>query len=1194
MKKRVNVNNYNFYFVIAVIILLFGAIFLFIVLYKFPMPGEGEGVLSNLGIFDEISCDNYDFISPENIIPYPQNYSYISCNEVIVNSSWKIYSEISNLDDNFSSNYLRDGIMNKTGNLINLEVLDISDVSDSNRIVIGNPNTNDKIREIAFDNGIEFDSEITKGFNQGYIILIKPNEILILGNSSKGSFYGMVSLKWLLKNNGGNIILPNTYIRDWPDLEVRGFYGGGIFDLGNGDIINTGLEGERWIEMLTMWKYNLFLSGISYLNPNPSESSIARMLERERFLKNRHIYTSVTLGPGGVTRFDKNLYEGIYAQNISAKFNDLDVAIIDKHYLIINNSDFEDDVNNDNIPDDWHISESNAGFYDNITNWTIDCTESRPGSLGSCSAKLSLSKELLGTSSSAFLKSGNDSSNMYYDVEPNKIYEISVWVKINDLTYPRLTQEQLTFVLYNSSGNQIYTESLFFNDIEEGVWVNPKNSFSTYNGESKIYIYSRTQGSNALEMWIDDLDVKELTTSAVNIIETNDTKIRVHNEDKTIEYVRDIDYTIEFIGELNATNPTDGRTVIINRVLSGSIPFEGDILLDYDFLPKMQQWRKEDKTFFDSLFYETYREKVLRPTLDNIKPDYVFVALDEIRGANRDSRSIKKDYENYEAFGYHFNDVVSMVHEYSPDSKVLIWDDMIIPFANGGNINYQLVHGGKSGKSWYGLDLIKRENVNMISWHYSILSMNNFVQNVPNLYNKYGFEMLVGPWNNTKNIKWWSNICYENNCPGMVDHEFFDSWDGAPIAANYSWNAVKENIGINSENIEICDGVDNDGDNIQEIYNWRNDTWPSNIDEGFNLTSDPFNCGSCENVCYYPRGFSQCVDGTCVFDSCFNEYYNANSDLSDGCECKKTSGGIEICDGIDNDCNGVIDDTGSSCDGNDPGDESPDESLGDIDGCSVNWSCSWGQCVNGIEKRECIDLNNCSILVRVIENRTCIENNDDSTIINMTNLSEDLSDDVESPIKFRIDWLNYLFYFIIIVMSLFVVLMIIIAIRKKIDNDIHKKDIFVNLRNGNYHKIHGSSSNKMLVKKSLMEKKKNNKNIIKEIRPVESKKFIKKDTIIDLRKNKDVGKTDVSKNMNKVSGSYLGNINRKDFKKSFKNNRIKEIKKDILDKESGRDVKKVSGKKSEKIFKKVIKKDKKKDYKKSDYYSGSGSLELPK
>jgi len=101
---------------------------------------------------------------------------------------------------------------------------------------------------------------------------------------------------------------------------------------------------------------------------------------------------------------------------------------------------------------------------------------------------------------------------------------------------------------------------------------------------------------------------------------------------------------------------------------------------------------------------------------------------------------------------------------------------------------------------------------------------------------------------------------------------------------------------------ESCDGLDNDCDGV--------------IDNGFDLSADPNNCGSCGTVCNFPYAIAICLDASCVIDTtqgndgCFPGHWDIDGDPSNGCEyaCQLTSGGTEICDNLDNDCNGVADD----------------------------------------------------------------------------------------------------------------------------------------------------------------------------------------------------------------------------------------------------------------------------------------------
>jgi len=826
-------------------------------------------------------------INPETIIPRPQIIEFYSCDIVNIDSSWKIFADLST-EDNFTAIYLSNKSQQKFS--LSFQAQDLSNLEPNKRIVIGNPNTNSVIAQLSYNNNIDINSILNKGFNQGYVLLIKPNEILVFANSTSGTFYGIVTLINLMNTSGSGIVFPNIKITDWPDFKYRFFYGGGSWYPTQ----------EDWIENLTMMKYNSWIGYLSSLGPSPSVSSINRMLARINLLKQRHFFTTVALTPISVRGYNANLHEGIWSQNISLRFNRSDIAELNETDFSINNSDFELDSDSDGIPDYWSQTINNSENY-----WYVDCTNAASGT---CSMKLNLSYNLAGTSSSAYLRTQN------YPIKPNKVYQYSVWAKKNaQNTKP---QTQVTFVIQNQT-SYLRTSSVVFED-NINLWKKYTNSFSSYSGEKYVYVYSRAQSTDALELWIDGLSIPEVDNKLFNIIETNDTTIEVWDENKTVKYIKDTDYTITNSGILNASGPWNGKKTIISRIPSGVIPANSKILVDYDFLPRMQQDSPEYISLSDPLVLDTFKWDIVNQTLSNINPDFVFIALDEIRGVNRDSRAKKRGFENYQILAYFIENVTKIIHSYNSNINVIMWDDMVSPFHNGGDEDYQVYYGGQKGKTWHALDLLNR-NLTMIAWWYGAKDYLNTITTAPELYNEYGFNFFAGPWNEPQNIRWWSYISYKHNAIGFIEHEYYDDIEDIPAAANYSWNAIKTYAEqCNPDYIEICDGIDNDCDNSYWFNSYTEKVWPTNIDENFNLSKDPFNCGSCGNICYYKNSLSSCDNGICRFDGCFRYYYDVNNNLADGCECSLTNNGTEICDSVDNNCDGVVDE---ACTSNNPDDD---------------------------------------------------------------------------------------------------------------------------------------------------------------------------------------------------------------------------------------------------------------------------------
>jgi hypothetical protein len=92
------------------------------------------------------------------------------------------------------------------------------------------------------------------------------------------------------------------------------------------------------------------------------------------------------------------------------------------------------------------------------------------------------------------------------------------------------------------------------------------------------------------------------------------------------------------------------------------------------------------------------------------------------------------------------------------------------------------------------------------------------------------------------------------------------------------------------------------------------------VDQGFDLQTDPNNCGGCGVTCTPgvpdPHGVIVCSGGACTVGACQAGYVDSDydgdpstdDDWQNGCELACTVTGNEICDGLDNDCSGVADD----------------------------------------------------------------------------------------------------------------------------------------------------------------------------------------------------------------------------------------------------------------------------------------------
>ena len=92
-----------------------------------------------------------------------------------------------------------------------------------------------------------------------------------------------------------------------------------------------------------------------------------------------------------------------------------------------------------------------------------------------------------------------------------------------------------------------------------------------------------------------------------------------------------------------------------------------------------------------------------------------------------------------------------------------------------------------------------------------------------------------------------------------------------------------------------------------ELCNERDDDCDGMTDEGFDLSSNPLHCGACGTVCRFPNAEVACNAGVCEVVACLPGFADLDGAL--GCEtmCPVFPVQPEDCNGIDDDCDGMID-----------------------------------------------------------------------------------------------------------------------------------------------------------------------------------------------------------------------------------------------------------------------------------------------
>jgi len=105
------------------------------------------------------------------------------------------------------------------------------------------------VRDFLASKGLKADSI----GDQGYLLFSDKTHLIVAANTGQGLFYGVQTLRQLLRQDDGKLICPAVSIRDWPSMEWRGVQD----DISRGPIPTEDYM-KRQIRTLAAYKVNVF------------------------------------------------------------------------------------------------------------------------------------------------------------------------------------------------------------------------------------------------------------------------------------------------------------------------------------------------------------------------------------------------------------------------------------------------------------------------------------------------------------------------------------------------------------------------------------------------------------------------------------------------------------------------------------------------------------------------------------------------------------------------------------------------------------------------------------------------------------------------------------------------------------------------------------------------------------------------
>jgi hexosaminidase len=118
-------------------------------------------------------------------------------------------------EDRIAAETLAEEVQDQSGLRLDILGMKAAGKAEGGAIVLARLQ-DDRVRDFLARNGLKADQAVGE---QGYLLFSDKSHLIVAANSGEGLFYGVQTLRQLLRPEGKGLLCPAVGIRDWPSLQ---------------------------------------------------------------------------------------------------------------------------------------------------------------------------------------------------------------------------------------------------------------------------------------------------------------------------------------------------------------------------------------------------------------------------------------------------------------------------------------------------------------------------------------------------------------------------------------------------------------------------------------------------------------------------------------------------------------------------------------------------------------------------------------------------------------------------------------------------------------------------------------------------------------------------------------------------------------------------------------------------------------